>query len=157
MSHHIRLATTNDLTALAEMYAAAFNTMHPQEHWTADRAAEFLQTFLKRQPDLAFVAEQDGLLIGGFFSAIRPWWDGNWLVDGELWVDRAQQRHGVGKQLLAHGITSAIDQYHVCRMEALTFGGDTFPLSWYRQLGFRTVDDMVIIAAKPEDILAKLK
>ncbi|MBO7504680.1 GNAT family N-acetyltransferase [bacterium] len=47
-----------------------------------------------RQPDLFFVAEVDGRVVGGIVSGIKPWFDGNRLVDGELFVDKKyQERH----------------------------------------------------------------
>ena len=141
----IRQAKQDDLPELAAMYARSFSTMHPNEHWSNETAERFLSSCLHRQPDLSFIAEMKGEMVGGFFVAIRPWYDGNHLVDGELFVEPKHQRKTIGSQLLQHGIQEAQSKYQATIMEALTFSENAFPLTWYKKMGFTVVEDMVII------------
>ena len=148
----IRLATTKDIKKLADIYSRAFHGMHPHEQWTSETAERFLTSFLQRQPDLAFLAMDGKQIVGGFFAAIRPWWDGNHLVDGELFVDSAAQRHGVGSALMKHLLNQAVQTHQAIVMEAITFKDEGFPLNWYKKAGCQTVDDMVIISGKISDL-----
>jgi ribosomal protein S18 acetylase RimI-like enzyme len=47
-----------------------------------------------------FVSEQNGAMVG--FAAVEPRADGESELDA-LFVDPGMQRHGIGRQLLAHG------------------------------------------------------
>lgn len=86
----IRLMRNEDLQQLAAIYVRSYvSEMH--EKWTEKAAYALLLDWFKRQPDLAFAAEFDHRLVGAFVVGIRPWWDGNHLVDGELFVDPAYQ------------------------------------------------------------------
>ncbi|MBI4176413.1 MAG: hypothetical protein HY518_04355 [Candidatus Aenigmarchaeota archaeon] len=46
--------------------------------------------------DLQIVAEYNGKPVGAFVAGIKPWWDGNHLADGEIFVhpDCAEQELG---------------------------------------------------------------
>lgn len=144
----IRAIETPDIPQLAKIYADSFRSMHPQERWSTESAARFLTTCFQRQPDLAFLATMDEEIVGGFLAAIRPWWDGNHLVDGELFVSPTKQRQGIGASLMRILLTTAKERYQAVVMEAITFRTEEFPLSWYQKVGFHIVDDMVIISGK---------
>jgi len=48
---------------------------------------------------LAFLAEVNGKIAGGICGIIKPWWDGNHLVETELFLRPEFQRQKVGTGL----------------------------------------------------------
>src|SRR5206468_3100195 len=104
----------------------------------------------------AFTAEVDGQPVGGFIVGVRPWWDGNHLVDGELFVDPEHQKRGVGKQLIARVLNEAVEKYKPTVWETYTFRDEGFPLSWYKQIGFAEISEWTMIRADVATVLSKL-
>lgn len=93
----IRLMKKEDLKKLAIIYARTYHVFDVGERWTAKSAITLMSYWMKRQPDLFFIAKYDGKIAGAFVAGIKPWWDGNHLVDGELFVDPDFQKKGIGK------------------------------------------------------------
>ncbi|MDR3614521.1 MAG: GNAT family N-acetyltransferase [Candidatus Obscuribacterales bacterium] len=146
-----------DLHELAVIYVSAFADPELNEHWTEQAAHALLSDWLKRQPDLAFVAESNNKLMGAFVVGIRPWWDGNHLVDGELFVALEHQGRGVARQLVQHVVLTAVEKYAVVVWESYTFRGQEFPLNWYKRLGFREIEEWVMIRADVAELLADMQ
>ncbi len=142
---HIRLMTTDDLTVLSQIYVRALDDT--AERWNEESAQALLSDWLRRQPELAFTAEYDNKIVGAFVVGVRPWWDGNHLVDGELFVEPKSQRHGIARLLLKRVLDQAIEKYSPVLWESYTFRNDTFPLTWYKRLGFREIEEWVMIRA----------
>lgn len=142
-----------DLQQLAAVYVHALeNVMN--EKWTEQSAYVLLSDWFRRQPDLAFVAESDHSLVGAFIVGIRPWWDGNHLVDGEFFVEPNYQRRGIGRQLIHQAVQVAVEKYAPVVWETHTFRGQAFPLEWYKRLGFQEIEEWVMIRANIKQILA---
>lgn len=158
----IRTMTADDLHALSCMYVRALE--NSDERWNEPSAFALLSDWLRRQPDLAFVAEvetdvqgsEETVLAGGFVLGVRPWWDGNHLVDGELFVDPAFARRGIAKCLLRHALAIAEAKYSPVVWDTYTFVEEGFPLNWYKRLGFQTIDEWVMIRADVKQLIAKL-
>lgn len=149
--------TADDLPALAAMYVRSFADPALGEHWTEPAAHALLANWYARQPDLAFVAAEDSKLLGAFVVGVRPWWDGNHLVDGELFVDADSQGKGVAKDLIREVLLQAKAKYAPVVWESYTFKGQDFPLNWYKRMGFREIDEWVMIRADVADVLNKLE
>lgn len=152
----IRPMTADDLPALAAMYVRSFADPALGEHWTEPAAQALLANWYARQPDLAFVAADDSKLLGAFVVGVRPWWDGNHLVDGELFVDSDSQGKGVASDLIREVLLQAKAKYAPVVWESYTFKGQDFPLNWYKRMGFREIDEWVMIRADVADVLHKL-
>jgi ribosomal protein S18 acetylase RimI-like enzyme len=142
----IRNFDESDLDQLARIYVRAFKSAS-KESWSEPSARALVGYWLKRQPDLAFAAQANDVIVGGFIVGIKPWCDGNHLVEGELFVDPQFQGQGVGMTLLRHSLTVAMRNYAPVEWETYTFRGDDFPLSWYRRIGFEEVEEWVMIRA----------
>jgi GNAT superfamily N-acetyltransferase len=127
----------------------------PTERWEQQSAHDLLLYWLERQPDLAFVAECDKKVVGGFVVGVKPWWDGNHLVDGEIFVAPSFQRKSIGSQLLKHALLIAQEKYDVVEFETYTIRG-RHPLNWYRKLGFQEIKEWTMIRAKVKSLLSKL-
>ncbi|MBI4533039.1 MAG: GNAT family N-acetyltransferase [Candidatus Melainabacteria bacterium] len=142
----IREMNSADLGELATGYVQA--VYRADEPWTDEAACALLTDWLQRQPDLAFVAQVDGKLAGAIMVGIRPWWDGNHLVDGELFVRPEYQRKGIAAELMRVTINTAIAKYKPVVWETYTFRAQNFPLDWYQKLGFREINEWMMIRAE---------
>lgn len=147
---------SEDLPALACIYMRAFADPELKENWSLDSALALLSHWFAKQADLAFVAEVDGSLAGAFITGVRPWWDGNHLVDGELFVDPQFQSLGLAKALIKAVLLRAEELYKPVLWETYTFREQSFPLTWYKQLGFDEIDEWVMIRADMKKVFARL-
>jgi len=153
----IRPVEEKDLDILAEIYVNAYDAFDVGEHWNKKTAHELMQYWLHRQPDLAYCAEIDGKIAGGFFTGVKPWWDGNILFDGEIFVHPEFQRKGIGSALLKKVFQEAIKKYHVKTFDAFTVNKTEHPLSWYKKLGFRETKEWTILSGSIEEALRRLR
>ncbi|MDO8627494.1 MAG: GNAT family N-acetyltransferase [Candidatus Diapherotrites archaeon] len=153
----IRLMKKTDLSALAKMYAKVYTIVNMGENWTTGSAKKLLEYWLKKQPDLSFVAEFDGKIVGAFTSGIKPWWDGNHLFDGEIFVDNNYQGKGIGTKLIKVLFETAVKKYNATVFEAATYTKTEFPLDWYKSMGINISTGLVLISGKIKDVIKKLK
>lgn len=152
----IELMTQGDLDRLGAIYLKAFETIAADEHWTLESACALVEYWWRRQPDLAYVARADNQPIAAFIVGVKPWWDGNHLVEGELFVDSAWQNRGIGTRLLRQVLKVANERYSVVVWETHTFRGNDFPLSWYKKLSFIEIEEWVMIRADVSAIMQRL-
>lgn len=152
----IRLAKEEDLEKLAAIYEEVFRVFDVGEEWTKEAAYKLLKYYFDRYPDLAFVAEYDGKVVGAFFADVRPWWDGDHLVDGEIFVHPDYQKRGVGTELMKIMFKTAIDKYGVVGWDAITFKGE-YPLEWYKKLGFEESKSWIVFGGDVRKVLKKLE
>lgn len=142
----IREMKSADLSELAKGYARTLYSN--DEPWTDETAYALWFDWLKRQPDLAFVSLVDTKLVGAIVIGVRPWCDGNHLVDGEIFVLPEYQKMSIGSKLLRSALEAAIVKYKPVVWETYTFRNQKFPLQWYHKLGFREIDEWVMIRAE---------
>lgn len=157
MATTIRPMQKSDLQRLAEIYVKVYKKFDVGERWNIESAKRLLSYWLRRQPDLALVAEYDGKVVGAFLAGVKPWWDGNHLVDGEVFVHPDFQRKGVGKELSRAMYRLALKKYKVKSFDTTTFKKKEFPLSWYRSQGFEVNKDWVLISGDVKAVLSRLK
>lgn len=150
----IKLATQQDLVPLARVYVSSLDAAQTDERWTEDSALALLTDWFRRQPDLFFAAEMDNKFVGGFVVAVRPWWDGNHLVDGELFVDPNSQNKGIARALIRHTLLEAVTKYAPVHWDTYTFNEQSFPLDWYYRLGFKPINEWIMIRADVREVLA---
>ena len=153
---NIRPIQDNDLDELAQIYTQTYTFFDVGERWTKETSYDMLRYWLKRQPDLCFLAERDIKMVGAFFVGVKPWWDGNHLVDGEIFVHPDYQKQQVGTGLLKHVFEVALKKYDIVRWDTYTVK-DKYPLEWYKSLGFSEIQEWVMISGDPKQALEKLK
>lgn len=156
MDVKIRLVKPEELKKVSRVYSKVFTEFDVNEKWTEESAYRLLKTLYDRQKDLCFVAEVDESIVGGYFAAIKPWWDGNHLVDLELFVDIAYRNHGIGKKLCITMYREAIQKYHVCLVEGTTFKNKKFPFSWHKSIGLEESKALILIEGNPVKLLDNL-
>ena len=154
----IRLVKLEDIENLSYIYKELYDDVEIWESWSVETAKNLLSYWYNRQPDLFFVAEVDGRVVGGIVSGIKPWFDGNRLVDGELFVDcRYQERH-LWKELLKKHLFEAKKIYNAKVIEFHTYGDETeFPQNWYKRIWCKKDNELIIMNGEIEDILKYLE
>ena len=152
MPLNIRHINEKDLGTLAEIYNQTYAVFDVGENWTKVTAYKMLQYWLKRAPDLCFLAEYDQKIVGAFLVGIKPWWDGNHLVDGEIFVHPNYQKKGIGTALLKFVFQYALEKYNVVRWDTYTVK-NKYPLKWYQSLGFQEIKEWIMISAEPKEVL----
>ncbi len=137
-----------DVEALARIYMRAFAQENTGEIWTLEAAANLISYWHSRQSDLSYLAfrQEDQKIVGAFLVGVKPWWDGNHLVDGEIFVDPDFQKTGVATLLLQEVLLKAKLIYNPVCFQTYTFG-DSKPLSWYKRLGFEEIKHWTMIKA----------
>ena len=152
----IREITTQDLPKLAKLYVKVYKAVNVGEDWDETSAEEMLLWNYKRNPDLAFLAEENGEIVGAFFVAVKPWWDGNHLVDGEIFVSPEHQKKSIGTKLTEVVLQRAKEKYAVVGWDTYTFKKFHHPLAWYQSLGFTENEDWGMITGEVDVVLKKI-
>ncbi|HEU5121837.1 MAG TPA: GNAT family N-acetyltransferase [Candidatus Saccharimonadales bacterium] len=153
----LRLAEETDFMTLAELYRDFYNSLDELgETWTKESAHRLISHFYHRQPDLFFVAEFNGRVIGAIVAAIQPWWDGNRLVEGEVFIDSEYHATNLNKQLVRVLLTHARDDYQAVAWDTLTPTSSKHPLGQYEQFGFTDVPQWAAISGDVHVALEKL-
>ena len=142
----IRKIQKKDLKKLSEIYSTVYETFDVGERWTKKTSYKLLDYWLKREPELAFLAEYKGKIVGAFVVGIKPWWDGNHLVDGEIFVHPDYQNKGIGTKLLKFTSNYALKKYKAVRFDTYTVRGK-YPVKWYKSIGFKEIKEWIMITA----------
>ena len=157
MDVQIRQMQKGDLEQIAEVYTLVYQKFDIGERWTVETSKKLLSYWFETQPDLAFVAEYESKVIGAFVAGIKPWWDGNHISDGEIFVHPDYQKMGVGTKLSIALYKKALDKYDVVSYDFFTFKKIRFPLSWYLSQGFVKNEDWTLISGEINSIVSNLE
>ena len=153
----IRKAEEKDIKNIAKVFLKVYTNFDVGEKWSEQSSNNLMNYWFKRQSDLFFVAEKDNKIIGAFVAGVKPWWDGNHLADGELFVDPDYQKQKVGTRLSIKMYETAIKKYNIKYVDGVTFRDFEFPLKWHKSLGFKEVKEWMIISGEVNKILKILK
>src|SRR3989344_6935492 len=143
----IRRIDKTDLDTLAEIYTKVYSSdvFDVGERWTKRTAYELLFYWLKRNSELDFLMEDEKKIIAAFFIDVKPWWDGNHLVDGELFILPEYQKKEIEYQLMKFMLDYAIKMHNVVKYDTYTFKNKS-TLTWYESLGFTEIKEWSIIS-----------
>jgi len=147
----------SDFDQLSQIYCDAYNSLNIGEQWDHASAQKLLRHLHKAQPDLFFVASCGEKIVGAITAIIKPWWDGNHLTDGELFVDPKSQSKGAGRLLIKALFAKAFDVYNAVSWDTFTHRVHEHPLSWYKKLGFKEIEQWVMIEGDVKKVLRNLK
>ena len=146
-----------DLDIIASYYADYYSNSVLQEKWTKKSAKQLFNYFYNQNKDLFFVAYDDDKPVGVIMSVLKPWWDGNHLEDGEVFVIKEYQQRGIAKMLFKTLFEYAIKKYNATTIEGHTYEDKNgFPYNWYKRIGFETIDDWKIISGDLKEIMKKM-
>ena len=153
----IRLAKSSDIDELATIYKDLYDNADIGENWSIEKSKELLKYWYKKQNDLFFVAEEDGKPIGAIVSGIKSWFDGLRLVDTEIFVSQKYQKKHIARNLMLEHLKQAKIKYNAKVIEFHTYGDENgFPQNWYKRIGFKKDQELVIMNANIEMVLNKL-
>jgi putative acetyltransferase len=132
----IRVATEADWTAIPEIHRAAFG----DEGGDVARLTDELRVSEWYEPELSFVAEENGVLVG---HVMNTW---NWLEGGSprvlqlspLGVLPEHQRHGHGSAL----VRASLDAVRARGEALLLVEGNP---KYYRRFGFVRADELGLL------------
>lgn len=153
----IQPATKKDLEELAPIYKIAYNSLDIGEQWTDEKALVLLKHLFDEQPDLFLKAVEDNKIVGAITAIVKPWWDGNHITDGELFIDPNYQGKSIGKALIKALFELADRQYQAISWDTFTHRVYEHPLKWYKSIGFKEIDQWVMISGDIKTVLNNLK
>jgi hypothetical protein len=152
----IRLIIHSDIPEVAKVFVDSFREVDPSEEWTTPKAEALIGFFLKVQPDLAFLIERDGRVAGAVLGIVKPWWDGNCLVETEIFIAPEFKTRGIGTLLGFHYLREAMRLYDVRSIHTITFNDFDFPASLYSRIGFRDKTNWKVMVADASETVQKL-
>ena len=154
----IRLVRLEDIKSLAPIYKELYDDADIGEFWSIENAEKLLNYWYEKQKDLFFVAEEDGKAVGAVMSGIKPWFDGNRLIDTEIFVSKDYQEKHLGKELYKKHLSEAQRIYNAKVIEFHTYGDESeFPQNWYNRIGFKRDKELIIMNANIEEVIEHLK
>ena len=154
---NIRNIEKQDLGSLSQLYWDCFTEELTWEKWTTWTASKLLNFFYDKQKDLFFLAEIDWRIVWAVVFIVKPWRDGNLLVDGEIFVHPDFQKEWIGSKLLYRCIYKAREEYNCRYICAITFSNYKHPLNYYLKLWFEVDKERIIIWGKSDLILKNLE
>lgn len=153
----IRNVKIEDLKELAPIYKELYDDADIGEYWAIESAEKLLKYWYDKQQDLFFVAEEDGKAVGAVMSGVKPWFDGNRLVDTEIFVSKKYQERHIGKELYKTHLSEAKRIYQAKVIEFHIYGNeDEFPQNWYNKIGFKKDKELIIMNADIQQVLERL-
>lgn len=153
----IRLVKLEDIKSLAPIYKELYDDADIGEFWSVESAEKLLNYWYDKQQDLFFVAEEDGKAVGAVMSGVKPWFDGNRLVDTEIFVAKDYQERHLGRELYKRHLSEAQRIYKAKVIEFHTYGDESeFPQNWYKRIGFKRDKELIIMNADIGQVLEYL-
>ncbi|MEI6462482.1 MAG: GNAT family N-acetyltransferase [bacterium] len=153
----IRPITEADLRTLAKIYVDVYTAFNVGETWTIDTSENMLRFWFKHFPDLSILAILDDKIVGAFLVGVKPWCDGNHLIDGEIFVHPDYQKKHIGSELIKEMFKIAKEKYQVVLFDTYTFRNFKHPFDWYMRLGFKEIKEWAMISGNINDVLEKLE
>lgn len=143
---NIRLVRKEDLDELAKIYKDLYGKSILNEDWSIEKSYGLLNFFYTLQSDIFVVAEVDEKVVGSVMSIVKPWHDGNRLIETEIFVDKNYQRQGIASRLFHEHFKLAMEKYNAKIMEAHTYKEENgYPLNWYKKQGYKVINEWYII------------
>ena len=143
---NIRLVREEDLDILAEIYKDLYGNSVLEEDWSVEKSKALFKFYYTLQTDLFLVAETDGKVVGAVMSLVKPWHDGNRLIETEIFVASNYQKQGIASKLFHEHFKIAMEKYDAKFMEAHTYQEENgYPLNWYKKQGYEIINEWYII------------
>ncbi len=153
----IRIVKQDDLKNLDEIYLKSYNSLNIGENWDIQSSQKLMEFFFSYQSDLFFLAEVDGIIAGAIVALVKPWWDGNHLVDGEIFINPKFQKQGLGTKLIEKMFLIAKEKYQAVSWDTFTHIIYEHPLKWYKKLGFTKINQWTMISGDTSKVLNKIQ
>lgn len=154
--YEVRPVLEEELEAVADIYAEAFNEADYEEEWNHERACAFVRYLHSKQAELFFVAtDENQQIIGGIAGVIKPWCDGDHLSETEVFVKPENQNTGISKLLIFAITEKALKDYGIVAFDGIVDATSDFPMKFYEKIGFAKTG-FELITADPKEVLESL-
>jgi len=122
------------LDEMAKVFVDSFSSQkYPIE---TEWAIRYISYNLEMSPDLCLMALDDnGVCLGAMFSREEPFFRGNSINLDFVLVKKEFRKKGVAKTLFKKVLELAKEK-DLKIAHGLAEGGNKFPISWYKRLGF---------------------
>ncbi|MFA6495387.1 MAG: GNAT family N-acetyltransferase [Candidatus Paceibacterota bacterium] len=129
----IRAVKKSDIPALARIYKNAYDASGTGESWSIKRAQELLVFYYQTKTFIGLTAIYDEKICGAFFSYVKPWWNGKYLAEGELFIHPKFQGEKIGTALYLAMMKRALKEK--CFFHALL--AYKRASLWYKKIGLK--------------------
>ena len=133
MEIQIRETKKSDIKSLSRIYKNTYDADSHGEKWSLQQAEQLIKFYFNQKNFIGLTALCDGKICGAFLSYIKPWWDGNHLAEGELFVAPAYQKQSIGTKLFLSMMKIA-NRKKCTTHELIAYGK---PGTWYKKIGFK--------------------
>lgn len=141
----LRPVERSDLLLVAELYIEIYLQTNTIEKWTISSSTKYVTYFYNQCKELFFVAESKGMLVGGVWGQVKPWWSGNKIYNLEVFVRRSHQKQGLSKILLRRFFEEAVTRFNAVTIEAVTFNDRSFPLNYYERIKLQKDKQFILL------------
>jgi len=152
----IRPVVEDDLEKVGQLYSKVY-TSKDFDKFTPAVSIEYIAWIYRRCPELAFVAVDGQKIVGGYLAAIKPWFNGPHVVDGEIFVDNDYRRQGIGLRLTQTLLLQAKEKFGASEVEALAFTDEVGPefssVRWHEKNGRHIIKELVLVEGSIEETL----
>jgi len=161
----IRQATAQDIPEIGQLFSKVYTTKSFKD-FTPEKAIEAMRWLFNRCPEVAFVAVEDGKIVGAHLAGSKPWFDGIHIVDGELFIDEKYRGQHIGLKLTQHYLNAA-KKLGAVSVDGISFvpapnsenrwdiAPQFFNLAWHEKNGFYRIDQMAVISGDIDELIQK--
>lgn len=129
----IRKSKKDDLIELSKIYKRAYDRPEEGEDWSIKDSKNLLNFYLNQKTFLGITAIINNKIVGAFFSYVKPWYDGNHLGEGEIFIDPKYQKQKIGTKLFWEMMKIA-DKKKCVVHELIAYNKVSI---WYKNLGIK--------------------
>jgi len=122
-----------DLKELSKIYKNAYDRPEEGEDWSIKDSKNLLNFYFNQKTFVGVTAILDGKIVGAFFSFIKPWYDGNHLGEGEVFIDPTYQNQKIGTKLFLEMMKIANNKKCIVH-ELVAYDKVS---NWYKKLGIK--------------------
>lgn len=140
----IRQCNESDLSSCSAILCEAYSESPYKECWPEDRAREYLEVFFRFDPKGAFVATDNGKLLGALFGYTYPWHTGSVFFIQEFFVCKKHRGKGIGRMLVTHALATKAKNTTV----ALIVREGTVAAKFYEELGLSKSENYALRSGK---------
>ena len=160
--HLVHWIQNEDIASISDAYARYYRESVIHEPWTPEKVADLLRYSCTKQPDLFFAAyDEEGKPEGFVLSFVRPFSDGNHLVDTEVFVDprlSLARRSFAAKELTVKLLETAVRDVHVMAIDGFAYEDENgFPLNMYQKMHMVEDRDLKMFTANISEFLTRIE
>ncbi|MCX4029148.1 GNAT family N-acetyltransferase [Endozoicomonas sp. SM1973] len=143
MNYQFLSLDEDDLVECAQLYVNTFKDEPWNEDWDLEDAFNRLHNFLTPPYSIGLKVVNESEIQGFLIGEIEQWRGSQSFYLREICISKKMQGLGLGKKLM-HTLNNELIAKNVSRVYLVT-QRDTTPESFYRALGFKTNDKLIVM------------